>query len=112
MRARPRWRCCPASPAWAPPGRPPRPSAPRPGWAQHVGAVAAGDCYLNSDAFGDRDEAVCLFSYAGTEPHALVLVVDYNSAGMLSDGWVTSQVDTLLERCRDGEERGSFRPVP
>src|SRR5262249_51855445 len=80
-----------------------------PGWAQHVGAVAAGDCYLNSDAFGDRDEAVCLFSYAGTEPHALVLVVDYNSAGMLSDGWVTSQVDTLLERCRDGSGRGTFR---
>src|SRR5262252_8081985 len=83
----------------------------RPGWAEHVGAVAAGDCYLNSDAFGDRDEAVCLFSYAGTEPHALVLVVDYNSAGMLSDGWVTSQVDTLLERCRNGNGRGSFRPV-
>src|SRR5262249_50612952 len=43
--------------------------------------------------------------------HALVLVVDYNCAGMLSDGWVTSQVDTLLERCRDGGGRGSFRPV-
>src|SRR5215831_3844600 len=83
----------------------------RPGWAEHVGAVAAGDCYVNSDAFGDRDEAVCLFSYGGTEPHALVLVVDYNSAGMLSDGWVTSQVDTLLERCRDGAGRGTFRQV-
>jgi len=83
----------------------------RPGWAEHVGAVAAGDCYVNSDAFGDRDEAVCLFSYGGTEPHALVLVVDYNSAGMLSDGWVTSKVDTLLERCRDGNGRGTFRPV-
>jgi hypothetical protein len=83
----------------------------RPGWAEHVGAVAAGDCYVNSDAFGDRDEAVCLFSYGGTEPHALILVVDYNSAGMLSDGWVTSQVDTLLERCRDGSGRGTFRPV-
>ena len=84
----------------------------RPGWAEHVGAVAAGDCYVNSDAFGDRDEAVCLFSYGGTEPHALVLVVDYNSAGMLSDGWVTSQVDKLLERCREGNGHGTFRPVP
>ncbi len=89
----------------------------RPGWAEHVGAVVAGDCYVNSDEFGDRDEAVCLFSYGGTEPHALVLLVDYNSAGMLSDGWVTSRVDTLLERCRDGNGeagqrgRGSFRPV-
>jgi len=93
----------------------------RPGWAEHVGAVAAGDCYVNSDAFGDRDEAVCLFSYAGREPHALVLVVDYNSQGMLSDGWVTSKVDTLLERCHDAAgraapsgqpARGAFRPVP
>src|SRR5215467_1810653 len=90
----------------------------RPGWAEHVGAVAAGDCYVNSDAFGDRDEAVCLFSYGGTEPHALVLVVDYNVSGMLCDGWVTSKVETLLDRCRDrnGEAgqpgRGSFRTVP
>jgi hypothetical protein len=90
----------------------------RPGWAEHVGAVVASDCYVNSDAFGDRDEAVCLFSYGGTtEPHALVLLVDYNAHGMLSDGWVTSQVDTLLERCRDGHGeagqagRGVFRPV-
>jgi len=70
----------------------------RPGWAEHVGAVVAADCYVNSDAFGDRDEAVCLFSYGGTEPHALVLVVDYNVSGMLSDGWVTSKVETLLDR--------------
>jgi hypothetical protein len=91
---------------------------PRPGWAEHVGAVMAGDCHINSDPFGDRDEAVCLFSYAGTEPHALVLVVDYNARGMLTDGWVTSQVDTLLERCRSGSGeadgtpgRGAFRAV-
>ena len=90
----------------------------RPGWAEHVGAVVAADCYVNSDAFGDRDEAVCLFSYGGTEPHALVLLVDYNVRGMLSDGWVTSKVETLLERCRDGNSeagqpgRGSFRPIP
>jgi hypothetical protein len=90
---------------------------PRPGWAEHVGAVVAADCHVNSDPFGDRDEAVCQFSYAGAEPHALVLVVDYNARGMLTDGWVTSQVDTLLERCRNGSAaepapgRGAFRPV-
>ena len=72
----------------------------RPPWAEHVGAVTAGDCYVNSDLFGDRDEVVCVFSYAGEEPHALVMVVDYNAGGMLRDGWVTSQVDRLLERCR------------
>ena len=42
--------------------------------------MVAADCFVNSDAFGDRDEAVCLFSYGGsTEPHALVLVVDYGA---------------------------------
>jgi hypothetical protein len=80
----------------------------RPGWAEHVGAVAAAECYVNSDPFGDRDEVVCLFSYAGTEPHALVLAVDYNSRGMLRDGWVTSEVATLLRRGRDG---AGFRDI-
>ncbi len=73
----------------------------RPGWAEHVGAVAAADCYVNSDAFGDRDEVVCVFSYAGEEPHALVVIVDYNAGGMARDGWVTSQVGKLLELCRE-----------
>ena len=73
----------------------------RPAWAEHAGAVEAGDCYVSSDAFCDRDEVICLFSYAGTEEHALVVVVDYNASGMLRDGWVTSQVTTLLERGRD-----------
>jgi hypothetical protein len=72
----------------------------RPGWAEQVGAVAPGDCYVNSDVFGDRDEIVCLYSYAGSEPHALVLTIDYNARGMLRDGWVTSRVGTVVERCR------------
>jgi hypothetical protein len=76
----------------------------RPAWAEHAGAVEAGDCYVNSDAFCDRDEVICLFSYAGTDEHALVVVVDYNASGMLRDGWVTSRVTTLLER---GQELGS-----
>ncbi len=90
----------------------------RPAWSEHVGAVAAAECYVNSDIFGDCDEAVCLFSYAGTDPHALVMVVDYNAGGLLRDGWVTSKVDVLLERCRppggpppDRPVRGAFRRV-
>jgi hypothetical protein len=90
----------------------------RPGWAEHVGAVAVTECYVNSDVFGDQDEVVCVFSYAGEEPHALVMVVDYNANGMLRDGWVTSQVAKLLERCRDASDaagseatRPAFRPV-
>ena len=39
----------------------------RPPWAEHVGAVTAGECYVNSDAFGIRDEVVCVYSYAGAE---------------------------------------------
>jgi hypothetical protein len=85
----------------------------RPGWAGQVGAVAPGDCFVSSDAFGDRDEVVCLYSYAGTEPHALVMSIDYNARGMLRDGWVTSQVDTVVARCRvgSGGDGGRFREV-
>jgi hypothetical protein len=84
----------------------------RPAWAEHAGAVVAGDCYVNSDAYGDRDEIICLFSYAGRDEHALVMVVDYNSGGMLGDGWVTSQVSKLLSVCGatgdSGTGAGSF----
>jgi hypothetical protein len=82
----------------------------RPAWADHVGAVEAAECYVNADAFGDRDEVVCVFSYAGQEQHALVVVVDYTAGGLARDGWVTSQVDKLLEYCREsgsGDVRGS-----
>lgn len=72
----------------------------RPGWADHAGAVEAGQCYINSDAYGDRDEVICVYSYAGQEEHALVIVVDYNAGGMIRDGWVTSQVGRLLDLCR------------
>ena len=85
-----------------------------PNWAQHLGAVTGSECYINSDAYGDTDEVVCVFSYGGTEPHALVTVVDYNVDGMIRDGWVTSQVNKLLELCRkpSGEgDRGGFKPV-
>jgi len=81
----------------------------RPGWAEHVGAVAAAECYLNSDSYGDRDEVVCVFSYAGQEQHALVVVVDYNAGGLARDGWVTSQVTKLLDYC--GQSASSFTQV-
>src|SRR5258708_2793658 len=74
----------------------------RPAWADHVGAVETAECYVNSDAYGDRDEVVCIFSYAGQEQHALVVVVDYNTGGLARDGWGTSQVTKLLDYCRDG----------
>ena len=84
----------------------------RPAWAEHVGAVAAAECYLNADAYGDRDEVVCVFSYAGQEQHALVVVVDYNAGGLARDGWVTSQVGKLLDYCRDGSGSGqSFTQI-
>src|SRR5690348_7686902 len=73
----------------------------RPAWAEHVGAVKAADCYVNSGPLGDTDEVVCVFSYAGEEPHALVVVVDYNKGGMATDGWVTSQVGKLLQYCAE-----------
>jgi hypothetical protein len=90
---------------------------PCPGWAEHLGAVTSADCYVNPDALGDQDEVICVFSYAGEEPHALVTVVDYNADGMLRDGWVTSRVAKLLDHCREASgQRGAegkyaFRPV-
>src|SRR6266699_1557282 len=77
----------------------------RPGWAEHAGAVEAAQCHINSDAYGDRDEVICVYSYAGQEEHALVVIVDYNAGGMIRDGWVTSQVGKLLEYCRDSCRR-------
>ncbi len=71
-----------------------------PAWADHLGAVAPAECYVNPDEWGDQDEIICVFSYAGEEPHALVSVVDYTAGTMIRDGWVTSRVDKLLEHCR------------
>ena len=80
---------------------------PCPGWAQHLGAVTPAECYVNPDELGDTDEVICVFSYAGEEPHALVTVVDYNSDGMIKDGWVTSRVGKLLDHCREiSSQRG------
>jgi hypothetical protein len=90
---------------------------PCPGWAEHLGAVTSAECYVNPDELGDQDEVVCVFSYAGEEPHALVTVVDYNADGMIKDGWVTSRVSKLLDHCREASsQRGaegkySFRQV-
>jgi hypothetical protein len=82
-----------------------------PGWAEHLGAVTSGDCYVNPDMLGDQDEVICVFSYDGEEPHALVTVVDYNAGGMLRDGWVTSRVDKLLDHCREASShRGAAGP--
>ncbi|HEV2935973.1 MAG TPA: hypothetical protein VGY96_22845 [Streptosporangiaceae bacterium] len=80
-----------------------------PGWAEHLGAVTSGECYVNPDVLGDQDEVICVFSYDGEEPHALVTVLDYNNDGMLRDGWVTSRVDKLLDHCR---EVSSQRSIP
>ncbi len=81
---------------------------PCPGWAEHLGAVTSAECYVNPDDLGDTDEVICVFSYAGEEPHALVTVVDYNADGMIKDGWVTSRVGKLLDHCRESSgQRGA-----
>jgi hypothetical protein len=90
---------------------------PCPGWAEHLGAVRPAECYINPDFLGDQDEVICVFSYDGEEPHALVSVVDYNAEGMIRDGWVTSRVAKLLEHCRQisaqrgADGRYAFREV-
>jgi len=86
----------------------------RPGWAERVGQVKRGAAHVTQDVYGDRDEIVCEFSYDGEEPHALVAVIDYNHGGMVRDAWVTSRVDTLVERCREAAENDplvTFAPL-
>ena len=70
--------------------------------------MTPAECYVNPDELGDTDEVICVFSYAGEEPHALVSVVDYNADGMIKDGWVTSRVGKLLDHCREvSSQRGA-----
>ncbi|MFC7562497.1 hypothetical protein ACFQU9_04390 [Actinomadura namibiensis] len=88
----------------------------RPGWAEHVGMVTPGQCYVSRDVYGDQESVVCTFTYGGADRHALVVLVDRNKAepvpsaparsgrppapGMVRDAWVSSRVDELLEHCR------------
>ena len=81
-----------------------------PRWAEYLGAVSPAECYVNPDEWGDQDEVICVFSYAGEEPHALVSVIDYNASGMIRDGWVSSQVDKLLDHCRRASAKSGARP--
>ncbi len=72
----------------------------RPAWAQRVGAVITGECWVSKDVYGDQDSIICTFSYDGDEPHALVVLIDYNLGGMAKDAWVSSQVEALVEHGR------------
>lgn len=86
----------------------------RPAWAERIGRARRGAAYVTQDVYGDRDEVVCEFSYDGDEPHALVAVIDYNLGGMVRDAWVTSKVETLLDRCRETAEEDplvTFEPL-
>lgn len=75
----------------------------RPGWADRVGMVAVEECFTSRDVFGDQDTLVCIYSYDGADRHALVAQVDHNRSGMVRDAWVSSQVDRVLEHCREDE---------
>lgn len=71
----------------------------RPTWADKVGAVEPGACWVSKDVYGDQETMICTFSYRGDERHALVALVDYNLRGMLKDAWVSPKVDKLLAVC-------------
>jgi hypothetical protein len=87
----------------------------RPPWADGIGLVRAGECYVSRDVYGDQDSVICTYTYAGDERHALVVTVDNNlggrwdapcESGLVRDAWVTSQVDRLLDHCRDEASGG------
>ncbi|WP_017583393.1 hypothetical protein [Nocardiopsis valliformis] len=86
-----------------------------PAWAAQLGAVTPVAVYVSNDRFGDTDDVVCLFSRdapdsSGSLPpeHALILVLDHNSGGLLRDVWVTTKVDLLLEQCRERARSDDF----
>lgn len=56
------------------------------------GHEAAGRGTSTSEAAGRAPEA------HSEDSHALVVIVDYNMRGMARDAWVSSQVDSLLEK--------------
>lgn len=82
----------------------------RPPWAQRIGRVRSGECWVSRDVYGDQDTIITTFRHegpqdeagheAGDEAHALIVLVDYNLGGMAKDAWCTSKVETLLDRCR------------
>nr|WP_103937474.1 hypothetical protein [Thermomonospora echinospora] len=80
----------------------------RPGWADRVGMVTPEECFVSRDVYGDQDSVVCVYSYAGEDRHALVVLVDHNRSGMVRDAWVSSRVDTLLDHCR---QEGRTNPL-
>jgi drug/metabolite transporter (DMT)-like permease len=86
-----------------------------PAWAAQLGAVTPVAVYVSNDRFGDTDDVVCLFSRdapdsSGSLPpeHALILVLDHNSGGLLRDVWVTTKVDLLLKQCRERARGDDF----
>ncbi|MFE1100047.1 hypothetical protein ACFW4K_05985 [Nocardiopsis alba] len=86
-----------------------------PAWADQLGAVTPVAAYVHGDLFGDTDDVVCVFSrdapdHSGALPpeHALILVLDHNSGGLLRDAWVTTKVDLLLEQCRERARADDF----
>ena len=81
----------------------------RPRWADRVGMVEPGGCYVSKDVYGDQESIICTFTYGGHERHALVILLDNNlggrwdgatGTGLVRDTWVSSHVDRLLDHCR------------
>lgn len=86
-----------------------------PPWAERIGRVEPGDCWVSRDVYGDQDSLVCTFHHEpGGESHALVVLLDYNLHGLVRDAWCTSKVQTLLDRCHReaaGDPLTEFRPL-
>ncbi|MEO3811781.1 hypothetical protein ABGB17_22530 [Sphaerisporangium sp. B11E5] len=71
-----------------------------------TGRAGAGSTEQQPDVPAARPEPDTPAQAPPEEPHALVVVVDYNMRGMARDAWVSSQVDELLVRA-DAEAAGN-----
>lgn len=77
-----------------------------PPWAAQVGMAQPGECYASRDVYGDQDVVMCVFTYDGADPHAVIATIDYNRGGMVTDAWASSKIEKLLE-CHRHEARNN-----
>ncbi len=72
-----------------------------PVWAERIGQVSAGECWVFRDVYGDQESLFCTFAYPD-RPHGISVLVDHNLGGIAKDVYCTLEVDEVIEQSRQG----------
>jgi Domain of unknown function (DUF1841) len=72
-----------------------------PVWAERIGDVSAGECWVFRDVYGDQESLFCTFAYAD-RPHGISVLVDHNLGGIAKDVYCTLEVDEVIAQSRQG----------